>query len=204
MPTALHADVIEAINSPHGDFTFIHMLVITLNPTTTMYFNSSETDFNYEHSSSISSPTTWKAAPFSFGDWDEDDKGNLPATALNVRDPGQSLGYLLDANPQFMDSNIETFLYVNGQAGPSTFWSIEGASRDRQGNLSFRLGSQDPFYTTMFPRQRVSRHRCRHVYKGTACGYSGGLATCDQSLRGANGCFAHANQSRFGGCPASR
>lgn len=197
MPVDLHADVVAAKNSIHGEFVFSRMLVLTVNATTTMYLTDRERDVYHDSK-------TWQAFPFAIGDWEEDDRGNLPDSSLVVADPKGTLGQLLDANPEFMDANIETFLLVNGAAGPSVFWSIEDAIRGDDGTLSFRLGSLDPFYTNKFPRQRIARNRCRHVYKGTRCGYSGAQASCDFSLRGANGCMFHENQARFGGCPGSR
>lgn len=43
---------------------------------------------------------------------------------------------------------------------------------------------------------------CELAYKGPECGYTGGLPTCDKTLRGANGCQIHGNSHRFPGAPS--
>lgn len=66
--------------------------------------------------------------------------------------------------------------------------------------VTFRLGAENPL-TKRFPRRTQTRDRCRWVYKGPECGYTGSLGSCDYSLQGPNGCAAHNNTERFGGFP---
>lgn len=199
MPKSLHADIVAAKNEPHPDSLVVDMLILYPNPTTTLYFTS------YHESISYNSQT-WQPLPFAVGDWDEDDRGNLPDTQLGIKDPTHTLGRLIDSNPEFMDTPLELFKYFKdaGQAAPSTYWSIEDSTTNLEGDLVLRIGSQEPFYSSPFPRERVARNRCRHTFKGTACGYASSDTTCSQDLLGANGCVAKSNESRFGGCPASR
>ena len=44
--------------------------------------------------------------------------------------------------------------------------------------------------------------KCPWVFKGTECGYSGGLTTCNKLYTDAGGCSGRSNQHRFGGFPA--
>lgn len=67
--------------------------------------------------------------------------------------------------------------------------------------VTFTLG-HERLLQQVFPNGRFFRDNCRHIYKDTACGYTGTLATCDKILEGTNGCRAHANQARFGAFPA--
>lgn len=67
--------------------------------------------------------------------------------------------------------------------------------------VSIRLGAEN-LVSSAFPKRRQFRGSCSFVYKGVECAYAGGLATCDRSLSGANGCEAHANAKNFGGFPA--
>lgn len=68
--------------------------------------------------------------------------------------------------------------------------------------ITWELGSEDALAIS-FPRRRMLRDRCSWRYKDPAtCGYVGPLATCDLSLKGANGCDAHGNEQRFGGFPS--
>ncbi len=57
---------------------------------------------------------------------------------------------------------------------------------------------------TISTGQIVSSHtealNCGWVYKDAkTCGYSGGLTTCDKTLKGLNGCDVHSNSHHFGG-----
>ena len=63
-----------------------------------------------------------------------------------------------------------------------------------------RIGQYNPFQSN-FPANRHSIDGCRFRYKSARCGYSGALASCDHTLRGANGCIVHENQERFGAKP---
>ena len=44
--------------------------------------------------------------------------------------------------------------------------------------------------------------KCPWVFKGTECGYSGGLTTCNKLYTDSGGCSGRSNQHRFGGFPA--
>ena len=43
--------------------------------------------------------------------------------------------------------------------------------------------------------------KCAWVFKGTECGYSGGLTTCNKLYTDSGGCSGRSNQHRFGGFP---
>lgn len=66
---------------------------------------------------------------------------------------------------------------------------------------TFELGVESALAKD-FPRRRQSRDFCQWRYKdANTCGYSGGIATCDLTLKGPNGCGAHGNTIRFGAYP---
>lgn len=44
--------------------------------------------------------------------------------------------------------------------------------------------------------------KCPWVFKGTECGYSGGLTTCNKLYSDSGGCSGRSNQHRFGGFPS--
>lgn len=67
--------------------------------------------------------------------------------------------------------------------------------------VTFELGIGNILAKT-FPRRRQTRDFCQWRYKeANTCGYTGGLATCDLTLKGANGCEVHNNVIRFGAFP---
>lgn len=67
--------------------------------------------------------------------------------------------------------------------------------------ITFDLLPQVDFNVKV-PRRRFTATTCYWRYKDpTTCGYSGGIATCDKSYAGTNGCKAHSNSARYGGFP---
>jgi phage-related protein len=67
-------------------------------------------------------------------------------------------------------------------------------------DVTFGLGAENPI-ALRFPRRRQFRDQCQWRYKGTECGYNGGLPSCDFTLNGPNGCTVHDNAARFGAFP---
>lgn len=66
--------------------------------------------------------------------------------------------------------------------------------------VTFGLGAENPL-SMRFPRGRQAKDRCRFLYKGVECGYTGPMLRCDLTLQGQYGCAAHGNTRRFGGFP---
>lgn len=66
--------------------------------------------------------------------------------------------------------------------------------------VNFTLGTQSMLGREI-PRRRQLKDRCSWRYKSAECGYTGGLADCDYTLNGPNGCSAHNNTINFGGFP---
>ncbi len=97
-----------------------------------------------------------------------------------------------------------TFMVVNTsdvEGSPETEETYDIVSTSAKGyNISFNLGMPNPLKSA-FPIRKQRKNRCAWRYKGAKCGYTGGLATCDYTLDGANGCIAHNNTQRFGGFP---
>jgi phage-related protein len=67
-------------------------------------------------------------------------------------------------------------------------------------SVSLKLGVENSL-RKVFPRRTQMRDRCAWRYKSPECGYSGGLATCDLTLQGPNGCATHNNTINYGGFP---
>lgn len=78
------------------------------------------------------------------------------------------------------------------------FEVIAATSSDYSAN--FTLGAESGL-ARLFPRRRQMRDFCSWRYKSTECGYTGGLASCDLTLNGTNGCVVHANAANFGAFP---
>jgi len=98
-----------------------------------------------------------------------------------------------------------TFLVIRGDAlneAPEImeFFQVVGASAAEY-EANFQLGAENAVALT-FPRRRQTKDFCQWRYKDPeTCKYAGGMATCDLTLNGVNGCEAHENTHRFGAFP---
>jgi phage-related protein len=80
------------------------------------------------------------------------------------------------------------------------FFQVTGSSAAEY-RVIFALGAENETMKT-FPRRRQTKDFCQWRYKDPeTCRYAGGLATCDLTLQGANGCQVHANTIHFGAFP---
>lgn len=110
---------------------------------------------------------------------------------------------------------VNTSDLLSGNAAMEQDFTIRDVSYDEE-KVTFKLAVYN-LYRTIFPSRRLMRGFCRFQYRGGGCGYavptaSGGLATCDKTYDGANGCIAHGDNEvstgftqlhpkRFGGFP---
>lgn len=78
------------------------------------------------------------------------------------------------------------------------FQVISGSIADR--DVTWSLGAPS-LLAFDFPRRRQTKDFCQWQYKGVECAYTGGMTTCDRTLKGENGCEAHDNVANFGGFP---
>jgi phage-related protein len=96
--------------------------------------------------------------------------------------------YLVNAAALFDDPEIVEFFQITG---------VESANFMH----SFTLGAENTL-TLTFPRRIQRRDFCANRYKDPdTCRYTGAIADCDLTLKGPNGCVAHANSINFGGFP---
>ncbi len=144
--------------------------------------------------------------PFEISDFQDSTDSNNSNLRLTVANIGGELQALLDANDGFAD--VETVLMLLDSAnisdGPAReiLYRVVGSTATWS-SVEFELGSFDLFAKDV-PRRKWVRNSCQWPYRnadGTIsdlCGYQetstgAGLATCDKTLFGANGCRAHGN-----------
>lgn len=152
-----------------------------------------------------------------------DTEGNLQETTITVSNVSREIVTLLEAHQGLVGQPVRIILIhntelVGGTEQPSleTDYRIASATYTEEA-VTARLANHNA-YRTNFPALRLMRRTCRYRYRDAkTCGYnvpvaSGGLATCDFSLNGPNGCEEHgANElangftvrhpARFGGFP---
>lgn len=129
--------------------------------------------------------------------------GAAPTVTLNVNDYSQAVMGRMQAYGGGIGFNVKLIIVNSGDlTQPSELeetFEVIGANASNY-SVSWTLGAESTL-TTIFPRRNQLKDRCTWKYKGTECGYVGALTSCDLSLQGANGCTAHSNSDRFGGCP---
>lgn len=131
-------------------------------------------------------------------------QAELPSVSLSVADPTQEIQARMHANNGGVDFPIR--LIIASTASPDTpeleeaFVIIASSASSDSYMVEFTLGAENPL-TLRWPVRLQFRNRCPWRYKGTECGYTGSMPSCDFTLTGANGCGAHDNELRFGGFP---
>lgn len=144
---------------------------------------------------------TYTAANFNISH--DKNKNSESSFSISIQDVSGVIIRKLDLYEGGTTSSV-TFKVVNTgdpSDNPEIEESYDVLSASANGfNVSFKLGMPNPLKSA-FPVRKQRKNRCAWRYKGTKCGYTGGLATCDYTLDGANGCIAHNNTQRFGGFP---
>ena len=129
--------------------------------------------------------------------------GEEPSVSLTLKDVTGAIKQKMNQYAGAVQSLVTVMLVpANAIAGPPeisfTFRVLSSSVSDF--DVSWELGNKNHL-NTKFPRRIQMKDRCSWQYKSTDCGYVGGIATCDYSLQGANGCEVHANSANFGGFP---
>lgn len=135
------------------------------------------------------------------------DANEMPTAKLTGYDPSATIHRLLEQAHGAADSEVRLII-VNTEEIAAKNWRPEyeehflvSRTSVKGGRVEFQLGM--PNYTTIrFPRRIMMSQYCSFLFKDERCGYTGGLASCDYSLRGENGCIAHQNSENFGGFPS--
>lgn len=148
---------------------------------------------------------TYLAMPFEFSV--NRQKGELPTITLTVRDITQVIQSRLQEYDGAVDFPVRLIVVSSADTGSAEMiesFTVQNAQAMSDGfTVEFELGAENPL-ALRFPTRLQFRNRCFWRYKGTECGYTGALPTCDFSIDGANGCRAHSNEARFGGFPGIR
>lgn len=131
-----------------------------------------------------------------------DTEGNLQETTLTIANVSREIATRLEEHDGLVGQPVRVILIHetelsagNGQPSLETDYRIASVTYNEEA-VTARLANHNA-YRTNFPALRMMRRTCRWTeFRGEDCGYavpvaSGGLATCDFSLNGPNGCEAH-------------
>jgi phage-related protein len=138
--------------------------------------------------------------PFEVADQVEDGQGQPGQVTITVANVNREMTTLIERYRGMFGAVVTLYLVYGTTLVISDSFKVQSSSVNDKA-ASFQMGNQD-LYGVMTPSERFMRSRCRFRYKDPdTCNYGGGLAECDRTLWGANGCLAHANQANFGGAP---
>jgi phage-related protein len=157
--------------------------------------------------------TTWNsetyvAFPFELDEISEASTGEIPTVELRVSNHSRALERYLQDYDVYVKANgispIDALLSVVHSAHLNlTTAEVEYEFRLKkpmtdQNWARFTLAG-DNLFLQRFPLNKMYKNRCRYrSFKGTRCGYTGAVTTCDRSL---SACRALSNSTRFGGFP---
>jgi hypothetical protein len=160
------------------------------NPTTgaleAFRFTSAGRDLTWS-TTSLGVPVTWKPAPFSVGQIEEESDGSIPAisvTLANVRD--DLVEKLLERD--FLEGQRAALILVNTAEldDPRAHVRLDGTIGDVRVTelaISFQI-SADPLFELETPSTRVQDDACGNVYGGAGCEFPIELLDPDRSILG--------------------
>jgi len=193
----LPSDLITAKNKLSGGGVFVELLEIQMSElSTTIRLANNNDDV-------IWGGLTWQKFNFEPGDFNESQEGETNTIDIRVSNIGRVVqGYIEQTvNGLVNDTAIYRLVHVDYDSEDAAIeetFTILSVVCDEQW-AAFTLGMEN-FYMRRFPLHVFQRNLCRYdVFKGTACGYSGAVASCDRRFET---CITIGNQARFGGQPA--
>lgn len=126
-----------------------------------------------------------------------------PSVSITAEDETRTLLSYLDIYDGLVNSDVTMLIVhedsLSGNAELEETFVVVGCSVKGY-VVSIELGVESAV-SKRFPNFRQFKDRCMWKYKGARCKYAGGLATCDYTRNGANGCVAHGNEINFGAFP---
>lgn len=145
--------------------------------------------------------------PMSFSIDVKEATNQLPTVSITIQDQAELVGPFMQRYGGGVGFEIEMMVVraasaTDTEAEPElTEFFIVTTSSYKDYVASWALGAENPL-KRMFPLRKQEDNQCSFRYKqaGT-CNYSGGLASCDLSLDGPNGCRTHNNARNFGAYP---
>lgn len=155
--------------------------------------------------------TTYTAYPVKAEGFEISTKGTLPRPSISVANIDGMLGILVADLEDLIGATVTrkrtllkfldaaNFVGGNPDANPSVHYAddiyeVERKVSEDKEKVVFELVASLDAHGQMLPRRIIQATICGWVYKGTECGYAGGLATCNKSYNsttGDGGCLQH-------------
>ena len=166
---------------------------------------------------------TYTAVPIMASGFDTMGDGAPGRPRLLISNVDQVVGSLMRTLQDFEGAKIirhrtfEKFLdAVNFEGGnpnanpaiefPLDVYWIDRKVTENKLQIEFELAAPIDLQGVRLPRRQIIANICPVVFKSAACGYTGGLTTCDKGLNTLNGCKVHFGADAelpFGGFPSA-
>jgi len=142
---------------------------------------------------------TYSPAPITHSTVTEDTKADLPRITMTIANVSREVSSATESYAGLIGQPVRIMLVsiadmASGNAIIEQDFAIASANlSEAAATFDLRLFNA---YRINIPGGRLSRLACRFKYRSERCGYAlaeadGGLATCDKSFDGANGCQVH-------------
>lgn len=149
----------------------------------------------------------WQPFPFDEPQIREDASGELISTRVGFVDPTGYIVDLIRKNNGLADRRVTLYKVptallntpIDGMSRRNYLehqFTVNSVTTSRTG-ATLELGAMSAVRLAV-PQLLAGRNTCRWAYRGTECGYTGPLPTCDRTWDSANGCLAHDNAARTG------
>lgn len=164
---------------------------------------------------------TYSAFPINAEGFEISGKGTMPRPTISVANVDGTVGLLvrdledlIGATVTRKRTQVKYLDAVNFTGGvnptadptqyiPDDVYLVERKSVETKDVITFELASALDVHGVRVPRRLIQATICPWVYKGTECGYAGGLATCDRTLADCKTHFGSTADIPFGGFPGA-
>ncbi len=191
MPISL-ADALIAEKNALGDAgAWIILIQLDLDSTLSLAQNTEDVNWN---------GYMWARFPVVLDVIGETSQGEIPQIVARVDNRSQALQAELEAIDGGTGAEVTIYLVhsenLNETEVPSWSLYVTGCRLDAEW-ATFTLGTENPF-NKLWPPDRILKAVCRHKFKSSICGYTGGQTSCDKTL---TRCRVLARSEYFGGFP---
>ncbi len=190
MPLSLPDALIAAKNLLADTDAWIMLAELDLDVTTRLANNLEDITWNGQ---------TWYAFHFELDVLTETGEGDVPQAVVRVVNT-DAFQLKVEAAGGGVDSAVKIYLVHTGNLNETNVpvWTLKITGAGLVNDWwNFTLGAPSP-YDRMFPVDRIRKTVCRHKFRSTNCGYSGGETWCDKTL---TRCRVLNNSDAFGGFP---
>lgn len=160
-----------------------------------LYFAEYDTNITFNS-------VTYTAFPITFDVVSENNQGSIDSVNVTVGNVSRIIEAYIQANDMRGKKVTIKTVWANQLANADAYiddiFYIDSYTSSEQ-SVTFSLTSKFDLLDIQLPLRRYSRNYCQWKYKGTECGATSGLSTCNKTKQD---CKARNNYERFGAFPS--